>query len=100
MRFGLFIGLQNPGTLSISVKAGASLQVVSLHVNPLDCNLVISAGNDHTARICDLRALSGSDAQAGSVPGELIVESCLICGLLRWPNGCRVQVGCTTESTL
>lgn len=43
--------------------------MVSVHVNPLDCNLIISAGNDHTARICDLRMLSGSEQPTAAAPG-------------------------------
>ena len=33
-----------------------------MHVNPAEENLVLSAGNDHSARISDIRCLSGSFA--------------------------------------
>lgn len=45
------------------------VQVVSVHVNPLDGNLVMSAGNDHTARIFDLRLLTSSEPPAAAVKG-------------------------------
>ena len=40
-----------------------------MHVNPLDSNLVMSAGNDHTARIFDLRLLTSSEPPAAAVKG-------------------------------
>ena len=45
-------------------KAGR--QVVSVSVNPVDPHLIMSAGNDHTARLSDLRVLSGGAASTSA----------------------------------
>lgn len=49
--------------------------MVSVHVNPLDSNLVMSAGNDHTARIFDLRLLTSSEPPAAAVKGAFELPS-------------------------
>ena len=41
-------------------------QVVSVSVNPVDPYLIMSAGNDHTARLSDLRVLSGGAASTSA----------------------------------
>ena len=50
---------------------------MSVHVNPVDCNLVMSAGNDHTARICDLRLLSSTEEAAAPTKGATSLLSFL-----------------------
>ena len=58
------------------------MQVTSVHVNPVDEHLVLSASNDHTSRISDIRRLSGSlattsgGAGAGAFALLLLVFSC------------------------
>ncbi len=45
-------------------------QVVSVSVNPVDPHLIMSAGNDHTARLSDIRVLSGGAASTSApTPG-------------------------------
>lgn len=43
-------------SLAVHRKKGSKIQ--SVHVNPVDNNLVMSAGNDYTARILDIRNLT------------------------------------------
>ncbi|KAL4435880.1 hypothetical protein ABPG77_000642 [Micractinium sp. CCAP 211/92] len=43
-------------SLTVHKKKGSKIQ--SVHVNPVDSNLVMSAGNDYTARILDIRSLT------------------------------------------
>ena len=50
-----------------------AVQVVSVSVNPVDCNLVLSAGNDHMARITDLRVLSSSPTPSPGAKGALLL---------------------------
>jgi hypothetical protein len=35
-------------------------QVNTVHVNPMNCNLMMTGSNDWTARIFDIRAMSSS----------------------------------------
>jgi hypothetical protein len=42
------------------------LQVQCVHVNPADNNLVITAGNDYTARVLDIRQLTSGGRWAGT----------------------------------
>ena len=44
-------------------------KVTSVHVNPRDCNLLLTSSNDWTARLCDIRAMSSSVGP--SSPGVL-----------------------------
>ncbi len=34
-----------------------------MHCNPVDANLVMTAGNDYTARVVDMRNLMGGEPQ-------------------------------------
>lgn len=50
----------------------APLQVQSVHCNPVDANLVMTAGNDYTARVVDIRNLMGGEACDGSLLRESV----------------------------
>ena len=41
-------------------------QIVSVHVNPADSHLLLTASNDHTARITDMRCVSSQAAASSS----------------------------------
>lgn len=42
------------------------VQIVSVHVNPADSHLLLTASNDHTARITDMRCVSSQAAASSS----------------------------------
>ena len=41
-------------------------KVNSVHVNPRNCNLLLTGSNDWTARLCDIRCMSSSVGPSGS----------------------------------
>ena len=46
-----------------------SPQIQSVHCNPVDANLVMTAGNDYTARVVDIRNLMGGELLHGAELG-------------------------------
>lgn len=48
----------------------STTQVNSVHVNPVDSNLLLTGSNDWTARLADLRCLTSaaSEPDSGKVP--------------------------------
>jgi DNA damage-binding protein 2 len=61
-------------------KKGTKVQ--SVCANPVDNNIVLTAGNDREARVLDVRYLGQSDAHVASTPGSRDVPSV--------PNVCEV----------
>lgn len=62
----------------------AHKQVQSVHCNPVDPNLVMTAGNDYTARVVDIRNLMG---------GALLACVCVRAGCI-WGVGGRLPEAC------
>ena len=72
-------------------------KVNSVHVNPTDCNLVMTGSNDWTARLCDIRNLSSSVGPSNAAgeplpslpahaPGMSVAPPCGMC-----PHCCPVD---------
>ena len=59
----LAFNTQPVSALQIETTQSPSLQVQSVHCNPVDANLVMTAGNDYTARVVDMRNLMGGEPQ-------------------------------------
>ena len=45
------------------------MQITSVHVNPVDCNLLLTASNDWEVKLCDLRMLHSISNAAGTAAG-------------------------------
>ena len=45
------------------------MQITSVHVNPVDCNLLLTASNDWEVKLCDLRMLHSLSSAVGTAAG-------------------------------
>jgi DNA damage-binding protein 2 len=54
-------------------------KVTSVHVNPRNCNLLLTASNDWTARLCDIRAMSSSVGPSSSGARCTFLPACKLC---------------------
>ncbi len=55
------------------------MQITSVHVNPADCNLLLTASNDWEVKLCDLRMLhSISNAAAGPKSESTLQELAML----------------------
>ena len=58
-----------PAGHSTSEKRVTAVQITSVHVNPVDCNLLLTASNDWEVKLCDLRMLHSISNAAGTAAG-------------------------------
>mmetsp|Transcript_9398 Transcript_9398/g.28271 ORF Transcript_9398/g.28271 Transcript_9398/m.28271 type:complete len:589 (+) Transcript_9398:319-2085(+) len=77
-----FVDPRTPGGSFAAPQIHKRVKINSVHVHPLDGNLVLTGSNDHTARISDVRALSTalsstSGSSAGSGAPEATVVACM-----------------------
>ena len=58
-----------PAGHSTCDKRETAVQITSVHVNPVDCNLLLTASNDWEVKLCDLRMLHSISSAAGAAAG-------------------------------